>query len=68
MAARKASAKEPVVAVATFQAEVDGDTVLVRAGDVVPASAAVVRKRKDLFVPQSKYVQKSGASPRSGGR
>jgi hypothetical protein len=44
-------ATESVVAIATFEAEVDGEPVLVHAGDVHSARSAVVKGREELFVP-----------------
>jgi hypothetical protein len=58
-----AARKEPLVALATFQAEVKGETVLVHAGDVYPTSSPVVKGREEAFVAQSKYVQTGGTPP-----
>ena len=43
--------EEPMVATATFEAEVDGRPVLVHAGDVHSAGGAVVKGRQELFEP-----------------
>jgi hypothetical protein len=51
--------REPVVAVQTFATEHDGRKVIVHRGDNYPASRALVKPRKALFVPQSAYEQKS---------
>jgi hypothetical protein len=60
MAARK---REPLVALTTFAAAVEGREVLVHAGDVLPASSKVVKGRQEAFVPQSEYVQQGGTPP-----
>jgi hypothetical protein len=58
MAARKS---EPKVALTTFAAEHEGREVIVRSGDVLPASSPLVKGREALFVVQSKS-QKAGKS------
>jgi hypothetical protein len=54
---------EPKVAVTTFETEVKGERVLVRAGDVVPARSPLVKGSEQLFVAQSEYVQTAGEPP-----
>jgi hypothetical protein len=60
-----ATAKKPsnLVALSTFTAEVDGDTVLVHAGDTFPSNSPVVKGRTDLFVADTEYVQSAGTPP-----
>jgi hypothetical protein len=61
----KKPARKPanVVALSTFETEVDGDRVLVHAGDTVSSDSAVVKGREDLFVADSEYVQSAGTPP-----
>jgi hypothetical protein len=42
---------------------VDGDTVLVHAGDTYPSDSAVVKGREALFVADTEYVQTAGTPP-----
>ena len=52
-----------LVALSTFSAEVDGETVLVHAGDTVASNSPVVKGREDLFVVTTEYVQTAGTPP-----
>lgn len=57
------AARKPVVALSTFEAEVDGATVLVHAGDTVTSGSPLTAGREALFVPAADYVQQAGTPP-----
>ena len=58
-----ATRKEQLVALTTFEAEVEGETVLVHAGDVLPRPARSSKGREALFVKRSEYAQTKGTPP-----
>jgi hypothetical protein len=52
-----------VVALSTFEAEVDGARVLVHAGDVFLSDGPVVEGHREVFLPVADYVQFHGTPP-----
>lgn len=59
-----ASAKpRRLVALSTFTCDVDGETLLVHAGDGVMSDSPVVKGREALFVPVGDYQQTAGTPP-----
>jgi hypothetical protein len=58
-------AKKPtnLVALSTFTADVDGDTVLIHAGDTFLSDSPVVKDREALFVADVEYVETAGTPP-----